>query len=115
MKLAVTSNLVMTTKTATPKVAGRNDAAGRRTRSTRTRMLSVRSRAAADAPAPRGRPGELRKLGDSDLMVSEICLGSMTWGKQNTERWGFDWVVGRRRGRGGEGICSTDPSLTHAL
>jgi len=27
----------------------------------------------------------IRKLGDSDLMVSEICLGTMTWGEQNTE------------------------------
>lgn len=25
------------------------------------------------------------KLGSSDLQVSEICLGSMTWGKQNTQ------------------------------
>lgn len=25
-----------------------------------------------------------RKIGKSDLMVSEICLGSMTWGSQNT-------------------------------
>lgn len=25
------------------------------------------------------------KLGSSDLMVSEVCLGSMTWGEQNTQ------------------------------
>jgi len=25
------------------------------------------------------------KLGDSDLLVSEACLGTMTWGKQNSE------------------------------
>ena len=25
-----------------------------------------------------------KKLGSSDLMVSEICLGTMTWGVQNT-------------------------------
>jgi hypothetical protein len=25
------------------------------------------------------------RLGDSDLMVSECCLGTMTWGNQNTE------------------------------
>ena len=25
------------------------------------------------------------RLGNSDLNVSEICLGSMTWGTQNTE------------------------------
>jgi hypothetical protein len=35
--------------------------------------------AAADVETPRGKQGELRKLGDSDLMVSEVCLGSMTW------------------------------------
>ncbi len=29
---------------------------------------------------------KLNKLGESDLMVSEICLGSMTWGEQNSER-----------------------------
>ena len=31
---------------------------------------------------------EYRKLGDSDLAVSEICLGSMTWGTQNSEAEG---------------------------
>ena len=29
-----------------------------------------------------------RKLGMTDLEVSEICLGTMTWGQQNTEREG---------------------------
>lgn len=28
---------------------------------------------------------KFRKLGDTDIDVSEICLGTMTWGKQNTE------------------------------
>jgi aryl-alcohol dehydrogenase-like predicted oxidoreductase len=27
----------------------------------------------------------LNRLGDSDLQVSEICLGTMTWGEQNSE------------------------------
>ncbi len=27
-----------------------------------------------------------KKLGSSDLQVSEVCLGSMTWGSQNTEQ-----------------------------
>jgi aryl-alcohol dehydrogenase (NADP+) len=27
----------------------------------------------------------LRQLGDSELRVSEICLGTMTWGQQNTQ------------------------------
>ncbi|RNJ49765.1 aldo/keto reductase [Methylocystis hirsuta] len=31
---------------------------------------------------------EYRKLGDSDLSVSAICLGSMTWGQQNSEAEG---------------------------
>lgn len=26
-----------------------------------------------------------RKLGKSDLLVSEVCLGCMTWGEQTTE------------------------------
>ena len=29
-----------------------------------------------------------RRLGDSDIDVSEICLGSMTWGKKNSEAEG---------------------------
>jgi diketogulonate reductase-like aldo/keto reductase len=37
------------------------------------------TRAAAAQPSP------LRKLGSSDLQVHRICLGTMTWGKQNTE------------------------------
>jgi aryl-alcohol dehydrogenase-like predicted oxidoreductase len=28
---------------------------------------------------------EYRPLGNSDIRVSEICLGSMTWGTQNSE------------------------------
>jgi aryl-alcohol dehydrogenase-like predicted oxidoreductase len=31
---------------------------------------------------------EYRNLGNSDLVVSEICLGSMTWGTQNSETEG---------------------------
>merc|ERR1719343_399725 len=27
----------------------------------------------------------MRKLGASDLVVPDVCLGTMTWGKQNTE------------------------------
>ncbi|KAK1290557.1 putative aldo-keto reductase 1 [Acorus calamus] len=33
-----------------------------------------------------GGPLQYRKLGDSDLMVSEIALGTMTFGEQNTEK-----------------------------
>ncbi len=29
---------------------------------------------------------KINKLGESELRVSEICLGSMTWGEQNSER-----------------------------
>ena len=31
-----------------------------------------------------------RKLGNTDLEVSTICLGTMTWGEQNTEQEGFE-------------------------
>jgi aryl-alcohol dehydrogenase-like predicted oxidoreductase len=31
-----------------------------------------------------------KKLGNTDLNVSTICLGTMTWGEQNTEDQGFD-------------------------
>lgn len=30
------------------------------------------------------------KLGGSDLTVSKVCLGSMTWGQQNTEDEGVE-------------------------
>ena len=31
-----------------------------------------------------------RKLGKTDINVSEICLGTMTWGEQNTEKDGHE-------------------------
>jgi Predicted oxidoreductases (related to aryl-alcohol dehydrogenases) len=31
-----------------------------------------------------------RKLGNTDLKVSTICLGTMTWGEQNSESEGFE-------------------------
>ena len=31
-----------------------------------------------------------KKLGNSDLDVSTICLGTMTWGEQNTQDEGFE-------------------------
>ena len=31
-----------------------------------------------------------KKLGNTDIEVSTICLGTMTWGEQNTEREGFE-------------------------
>ncbi|WP_421758666.1 aldo/keto reductase [Devosia sp.] len=33
---------------------------------------------------------KMKKLGRTDVMVSEICLGTMTWGKQNTESQGHE-------------------------
>ena len=32
------------------------------------------------------------KLGSSDLQVSEVCLGSMTWGSQNSEQEAFEQI-----------------------
>ena len=31
-----------------------------------------------------------RTLGSTNVKVSIICLGTMTWGEQNTEKEGFD-------------------------
>ena len=31
-----------------------------------------------------------KKLGNTDLKVSTICLGTMTWGEQNTQDEGFE-------------------------
>ena len=31
-----------------------------------------------------------KKLGNTDLNVSTISLGTMTWGEQNTEKEGFE-------------------------
>ena len=39
-----------------------------------------------------------RKLGNTDLDVSLICLGTMTWGQQNTEAEGheqMDYAIDR--------------------
>ena len=33
---------------------------------------------------------KFKKLGSTDLNVSLICLGTMTWGEQNTQEEGFD-------------------------
>ena len=33
-----------------------------------------------------------KKLGNTDLEVSTICLGTMTWGEQNTQEEGFEPV-----------------------
>jgi aryl-alcohol dehydrogenase-like predicted oxidoreductase len=32
----------------------------------------------------------MKQLGHSDMMVSPICLGTMTWGEQNTEAQGHE-------------------------
>ena len=32
---------------------------------------------------------ETRQLGDTDVQVSALCLGTMTWGRQNTEEEAF--------------------------
>lgn len=46
--------------------------------------LSVQASVVVEAP-PVAAAGRV-KLGSSDLDVSECCLGSMTWGRQNTEQ-----------------------------
>ena len=33
---------------------------------------------------------KFRKLGTTDIDVSLICLGTMTWGTQNTEKDAFE-------------------------
>ena len=33
---------------------------------------------------------EFKKLGNTDIDVSLICLGTMTWGQQNTQEEGFE-------------------------
>ena len=33
---------------------------------------------------------KFKKLGTTDLDVSLICLGTMTWGTQNTEKYAFE-------------------------
>ena len=33
---------------------------------------------------------EYKKLGNTDIDVSLICLGTMTWGQQNTEEEGHE-------------------------
>ena len=33
---------------------------------------------------------KFKKLGGTDLKVSLICLGTMTWGEQNTQEEGFE-------------------------
>ena len=33
---------------------------------------------------------KFKKLGGTDLKVSLICLGTMTWGEQNTENEAFE-------------------------
>lgn len=37
---------------------------------------------------PEQNPMQKRRLGRTDLLVTQICLGSMTWGQQNTEAEG---------------------------
>eukprot|EP01026_Neomeris_dumetosa_P046553 TRINITY_DN3964_c0_g1_i14.p1 TRINITY_DN3964_c0_g1~~TRINITY_DN3964_c0_g1_i14.p1 ORF type:complete len:404 (+),score=41.23 TRINITY_DN3964_c0_g1_i14:39-1214(+) len=42
-------------------------------------------KAALSVDAPPQKATQRVKLGESDLLVSECCLGTMTWGEQNTE------------------------------
>jgi len=41
---------------------------------------------------------EKRRLGASDLFVTSVCLGTMTWGEQNTQAEAheqLDYALGR--------------------
>ncbi len=51
------------------------------------------------------------KLGSSDLQVSEVCLGSMTWGSQNTEQQAFEQIDYAL----GEGINFIDTAELYAV
>lgn len=54
---------------------------------------------------------KMRKLGRTDLEVSEICLGTMTWGEQNTEAEGheqMDYAIS-------EGVNFFDTSEMYAV
>ncbi|XP_015887851.3 uncharacterized protein LOC107422857 [Ziziphus jujuba] len=67
-----------------PTFTRRSPPSNARTRS----LLRQRSRKAAIVSAKYGDKNALqyRKLGDSDLEISEITLGTMTFGEQNTEK-----------------------------
>ena len=52
-----------------------------------------------------------RKLGNTDLDVSTICLGTMTWGEQNSQEEGFeqmDYALD-------QGINFFDASITFSI
>lgn len=54
---------------------------------------------------------EYTKLGSSDLDVSRICLGTMTWGRQNNQQEGFeqmDYAIG-------EGVNFWDTAEMYAI
>ncbi len=51
------------------------------------------------------------KLGSSDLQVSEVCLGSMTWGSQNSEAEAFEQIDYAL----GEGINFIDTAEMYAV
>lgn len=51
------------------------------------RACNVVASATGQAAPPATTSASTRvRLGDSDLLVSKCCLGTMTWGQQNTEK-----------------------------
>lgn len=72
---------------ATPSSSYRNTLSGLcGRRSQRWHRRRVRSQVRAQAQAQL----QYRKLGDSDLLISEVTLGTMTFGEQNTEKEAHD-------------------------
>eukprot|EP00271_Cylindrocystis_brebissonii_P010449 TRINITY_DN26637_c0_g1_i1.p1 TRINITY_DN26637_c0_g1~~TRINITY_DN26637_c0_g1_i1.p1 ORF type:complete len:444 (+),score=56.79 TRINITY_DN26637_c0_g1_i1:124-1455(+) len=67
-----------------PGLRSRVPHAFQKNRSSRRNLFRVQAVVAERVPGLQNAL-QFRKLGDSDLVVSEVTLGTMTWGSQNTE------------------------------
>ncbi|KAI3433531.1 hypothetical protein D9Q98_003341 [Chlorella vulgaris] len=84
-------SLATTTARASPSALSNNKAtrSSKERRCNSRRQQPVAAQAAATAEAPQKvavSAAERVQLGSSDLLVSRCCLGTMTWGMQNTEQ-----------------------------